>query len=94
VIIFANVTLHGNVCKYGHDASTWHKICICVYDHSPHKTHIPSPTGSLIITITHKGTTSFKATEMQLIEVSLSETAEDGKNILQYQSFIQQLMHN
>jgi hypothetical protein len=64
--------------------SIWHKICICVCDHTPYKTHIPNPNGSLIITITQKDTTSFQATEMLLIEFSLSETAEDGKHVLQY----------
>jgi hypothetical protein len=74
-----SVSRRDNIYKRYHVKSTWHKICICVYDHSPYKAHIPSPTGSLVITITQKGTTSFQATEMQLIEIYLSETAEDGK---------------
>ena len=82
-----SVSRRGRVCKSYYVNSIWHKICICVHDHTPYKTHIPSTYVSLIITVAQKDTTSFQATEMLLIEFSLSETAEDDKYVLQYDAY-------
>jgi hypothetical protein len=71
-----SVSRRDHVRQSYHVNSIWHKICICVDDHSPYKTHIPSPIGSLIITTTQKSTNSLNATEMLLIEVSLSDRRE------------------